>query len=298
MWRIIDISGDGYYLSVKNDNLSILKDNKEVLHACFADINSIICSGNNIVYTNAVIQKCLENKIPLTFCNKSHLPTGMLIPTFSINEYGQRLQIQIKASVPLKKQIWRQIIKEKLKNQSLCLKNFDIIDVSKKLLELSNEVKSGDSTCREGIGARFYFSSLFNNFNRDNNKTDILNSALNYGYIVVRNCLARAIVSSGLNPALGVFHSNNHNPFCLADDLIEPLRPIVDYQIKNNINDFLSEKELNSKLKKILVSIVDSNLYFDFETCKFTFALQKYVQSYFYCLNKKTDKICFPKIFK
>ena len=70
MWRIIDISGDGYYLSVKNDNLSILKDNKEVLHACFADINSIICSGNNIVYTNAVIQKCLENKIPLTFLIK------------------------------------------------------------------------------------------------------------------------------------------------------------------------------------------------------------------------------------
>lgn len=298
MWRIIDISGDGYYVCVQNENLSILKEQKEVLHASFADIHSIVFHGNNIVYTNNAIQKCLENKIPIIFCDKSHLPFGLLLPNCVTIEYGQKLNVQINTSQPLKKQAWKQIIIEKLINQSLCLKQFGKEDSSNKIIQFSKEVKSGDSTFREGVSAKIYFSSLFDNFTRDKNKTDILNISLNYGYIVLRSSIARAIVSSGLNPAIGIFHSQNHNPFCLVDDLMEPFRPIVDYQIKQHINEFLTEQELTPNLKRLLVLITETDLYLNNTECKFTFALQKYIQSYLNYVSKYEEKINFPKIFK
>ena len=54
---------------------------------------------------------------------------------------------------------------------------------------------------------------------------------LNYGYAIMRAVVARAIVGSGLHPALGLHHHNQYNGLCLADDLMEPFRPWVDFQV-------------------------------------------------------------------
>ncbi|MCA6084955.1 type II CRISPR-associated endonuclease Cas1 [Candidatus Endomicrobiellum agilis] len=298
MWRIIDISGDGYHICVKNNNLSVLKDNEEKLHANFLDINCVILHGNSITYTNSAIQKCIQNKIPIVFCDKTHTPAGMLLPYFNIAEYGKRLEIQLSASQPIQKQAWKQIITEKLTNQAVCLASFSKSDNKYlQLLELAKEVKTGDNTFREGIGAKVYFGELFSNFYRNNKNEDIINSSLNYGYAVLRSSIARAVVACGLNPAIGVFHSKNKNPFCLVDDLIEPLRPMVDYVIKSQYYDFIKEKILTPALKKILVSITEKNLFFENSGYSFIAGLQKYVQSYLAYISKQQGQITFPQPF-
>lgn len=298
MWRIIDISGDGYHVTVKNKNLSVLKDGEEKLHACFDDISCIVCHGNQLTYTNSALQAFMEHKIPVVFCDKTHTPKGMLMPAFCNNEYGGRIDIQINASQPLKKQAWRQVITKKLEHQSLCLLQIPRYTEGQHIYNLSKQVKSGDAGNREAIGARIYFSAVFDGFIRNANGDDILNSALNYGYAVLRSSVARSIAACGLNPALSIFHSNRHNPFALADDLMEPLRPLADWQVRSNQSLFSADKDLTPVLKKTLAEITGKKLYFKNEEFSFAPALQKYVISYFNYLKKETEFIEIPEIFK
>lgn len=300
MWRIIDINGDGYHICVKNNNLCALKDNEEKLHVNFSDISCIILYGNSITYTNSSIQKCIENEIPIIFCDKNYNPAGMLLPHFNIAEYGKRLEIQSSVTQPRQKQAWKQIVTEKLTNQATCLAFFFKKRNCKylQILEFAKEVKTGDRTFREGVGARIYFEELFDNFQRNNKNENIINSSLNYGYSILRSGIARAIVSSGLNPAISVFHSKNKNPFCLVDDLIEPLRPMVDYIIKLRFNDFVKEEALTPTLKKLLAtSITEKKLLFEDAEYSFIFGLQRYIQSYLVYISKEHEQITFPKLF-
>jgi CRISPR-associated protein Cas1 len=298
MWRVIDISGDNYFVSVKNNNLSVVQDKIEKLHCLFDDINTIILYGNNVTLTNACIQKCLEHKVPIVFCNKSYMPCGMLLSSFSTAIYGKRLQIQINASKPKIKQAWRQIITEKLKNQGKCLESFGQAQAAQKLIEMSKQVRSGDASFKEGVGARIYFENIFETFLRNSDGQDVINSALNYGYAIIRSCIARAVVSVGLNPAIGIFHSGNQNPFCLVDDLMEPIRPTIDFLIRKNLDSLKNEKDLTPTIKKLLASIIEQNLFFEDGDYAFSAGTQKYIQSYVSFLTEEEDAINIPQIFK
>jgi CRISPR-associated protein Cas1 len=297
MWKILDISGDGYHLCVKNNNFSAVKENQEKLHCLFDDINTIILYGNNITITNSCIQKCLEHKVPIVFCDKTYMPAGMLLSFWTTNIYGQRLQLQINSSKPKIKQAWQQIITSKLNNQAEVLKIFGIDKAAETIFAMAKQVRSGDASFKEGVGAKIYFENLFSNFYRSSNGRDFINSALNYGYAIVRSSMARAVVSAGFNPAIGIFHSKNHNPFCLIDDLMEPFRPIIDFMVKNKLEPFKQEKDLTPKTKKYIASIIENNLYFKDGAFNFTAGIQRYVQSYVSFLIQE-EKINFPKIFK
>ncbi|MCL1972519.1 MAG: type II CRISPR-associated endonuclease Cas1 [Endomicrobia bacterium] len=298
MWRVLDISGDNYYLCVKNNNFSVVQENQEKLHCLFEDINTIILYGNNITITNTCIQKCLEHKVPVIFCDKTYMPSGMLLSAWTTNIYGQRLQLQINTPKPKIKQAWQQIITNKLNNQAEVLKKFTAGNAANIIFDMAKQVRSGDASFKEGVGAKVYFENLFSCFYRNAKGEDIINAALNYGYAIARSSVARAVVSSGLNPAISVFHSENHNPFCLIDDLIEPFRPAVDLIVKEKEEFFRKEKELSPIAKKELASLVESNLYFEDDAYSFGAGILKYVQSYVSFLSQETDKINFPKILK
>ncbi|ACC97806.1 CRISPR-associated protein Cas1 [Elusimicrobium minutum Pei191] len=298
MWRVLDIPGDGYHLCVKNNNFSAVKDREEKLHCLFDDINSIILYGNNITISNTCIQKCLEHKVPVIFCDKTYNPAGMLLSSFTTNIYGRRLQLQINASKPQIKQAWQQIITSKLNNQAEVLKRFDTLKAAETIFNMAREVRSGDATFKEGVGAKVYFENLFNDFHRNTDDKDIINSALNYGYAIVRSSIARAVVSAGLNPAIGIFHSKNHNPFCLIDDLIEPLRPLIDFMVKNKLDVLTQEESLSPSAKKYMASVIESNLYFEDGAFNLTAGIQKYIQSYIAFLEERENRIIFPAILK
>lgn len=296
MWRIIDIGGDNYTLLCNQENFVAVKDGEEKLRVHFSDINSIVVHSYSVVITGVFIQKILEYNIPLIICDRTHNPNGFIISAFKHSEYGNRINLQINASIPLRKKAWQQIIMAKIKNQARVFCKLNRLNEYNILLNYSKEVKSGDSTNREAVASRFYFSNLFEDFKRDSNSSDIINASLNYAYAVLRSNIARAIVGSGLNPALGIFHSHKHNYFCLVDDLIEPLRPFVDFYVKRNLNKIKQFRELNPELKKLLVGVIQENYEYKGEKIDLIYLTQRYVQSYIYYLSKNIKKMDIPEL--
>jgi CRISPR-associated protein Cas1 len=296
MWRIIDISGENYSLICDHENLVALNNGQERLRAHFSDINCLIIGSYSTVLSLVLIQKLIDYNIPLLICDRFHNPAGIMLQTFKHTQYGNRLQLQISTKKPLLKKAWKQIISAKIKNQAEVLLKLNKDREYKILIGYFGSVKSGDKTNREAVSSRLYFQSLFDNFKREPESNDIINSSLNYSYAVLRSNVARAVVGAGLNPALGIFHSYKNNYFCLIDDLMEPLRPFIDLHIKRNINSIINSKDLTSDIKKILVSIMDEKFDYNNEVLDMTNVIQRYIYSYIDYLEKKINRMDIPEL--
>ena len=257
--NIIEISTDNKELSAYRGFLRIKEGGEVVSDLSFDSIHAIFVTARAVVYTNNLLQTLCEYGIPLVILGKNFMPSGILTSFVGQQKQTAIQQIQIDSSKPLQKQLWSEIVKEKIKNQSRVL---DLFDKENKIKNLWNNVLSGDTSNVEGNAARMYFPALFGkDFIRDPNKNGI-NSFLNYGYAIIRACVARFIVSAGLNPSFGIQHHNKLNPFCLVDDLMEIYRPIIDvkvYQIFNGIDD--ETKELLPEYKKEITNILHTEFY-------------------------------------
>ena len=234
--RTVDVSKPSY-LSLKNQQLLIDQEGKTVGRVPVEDLGILILEHPAITITQGVILACQKNNVALVFCDERHLPYSTLLPLSEGNQlHSKVLRQQIKISQPSKKRIWKKIVQEKIWEQGLTLKNLG--KPHQELLSLSLKVKSGDSDNLEAQAARKYWPLLMGKgFIRDF-EADGANALLNYGYSIVRAMIARALVGTGLHPALGLFHHNQYNGLALADDIMEPFRPWVDrivYDIlKNN----------------------------------------------------------------
>ena len=228
----------------------------EVGRIALDTIEAVIVYAHGITYSNNVLVKLAEQKSPLVICDSSFLPTSILIPIDSNYSQASIMDAQIEATEPTKKRLWQQIVKVKLLQQASVLKFLG--RPYKFLEELAKNVKSGDSENKEGEGARKYFLVLFGkDFIRDRNAEGV-NLLLNYGYIILRSAVARSIVASGLHPTLGLHHKNQYNPFRLADDLMEPFRPLVDMIVYKMAE--VDKLELNKENKVKLVDILSKNM--------------------------------------
>lgn len=256
MGRIIEISTDNKHLSIDRGFLIISEDKKEIGKIALDTIEAVIVYAHGITYSNNVLVKLAEQKAPLVICDKNFLPTSILIPIEGNYSQASIMDAQTQVTEPTKKRLWQQIVKTKLLQQASVLKFLD--KPYKFLGELAKSVKSGDIDNKEGEGARKYFPLLFGkDFIRDRDK-DGINTLLNYGYIILRSAIARNIVASGLHPTLGLHHKNQFNPFRLADDLMEPFRPLVDMVVFNLVKG--NKTELNKESKLILVNILSKNV--------------------------------------
>jgi CRISPR-associated protein Cas1 len=294
MWRVIDLGGSGYFLHMKHNSLLVEKDDC-VSTIPFQDIHSIICHGMGFRYSDDFFKQCLANKIPVTFCDEKHVPMGMLLPMLQHTESAIRLDTQLKASVPRKKQAWQQIISQKLLNQSKFLEITNHKKESLGLEVLANNVKSGDTTNAEAQGARIYFAVLYGQDFLRSDDNNAINSRLDYGYTIIRSAVARAVIDCGLLPSCGVFHSMKNNPFCLIDDLMEPLRPMVDslvYRITSRIG---IQDELTPKIKKDLIALTTTEVCFEGQKVEFSYGLRLYVLSYIAFISRESEKIQFPQ---
>ena len=203
---------------------------------------------------------------------------------------GETLRNQLEAGEVLKKTLWKQIIEAKIKNQAALLNK-----MGKKgsiLKPLYTNVKSGDSDNREGIAARLYWTALFGrDFIRDRNIPGI-NSLLNYGYSILRAAVTRALVSSGLFPALGIFHHHRSNAFPLSDDLMEPFRPFVDEIVFELTAQ--GETELNTATKSRLIRVLYVDTYFSKITRPLSVGLSMTMASLAKCYAKEQKKLVVP----
>lgn len=254
--RIIEISTDNRHLSTEHGFLIIEENKKEIGRIALDTIEAVIVYAHGITYSNNVLVKLAEQKSPLVICSQNFLPTSILIPIDGNYTQASIMDAQIEATEPTKKRLWQQITKTKLLQQASVLEHLG--KPYKFLQELSKEVKSGDPENKEGEGARKYFPLLFGkDFIRDRDAKGI-NLLLNYGYIILRSSVARSIIASGLHPTLGLHHKNQYNAFRLADDLIEPFRPLVDMVVYNLIQQ--QKTELNKETKSKLVNILSQNM--------------------------------------
>jgi len=242
-------------LSVKNLQLIYkLEDEPATVSIPLEDITVIVIETNQANITTAFLSKCAENNIVLFSCDKYHIPNGSFLPFHQHSRLSQIAHIQVAMKLPLRKQLWQKIITQKIANQSKLLDYFDKNNTQIKLL--INKVKSGDSENLEAFVAKKYWGLLFDKFVRKQKKEDSRNIALNYGYAIVRGAIARSLVTYGLLPTFGVFHKSELNAYNLADDMIEPLRPMVDMIVKKLEQKNELDGHLGTSIKSTLLNVL------------------------------------------
>ena len=238
-------------LSIKNGLLSIVREEKEEVLKAFEDIQTILIDHHSVSLTIPLLNRLSEEQIAVVFCNERHFPQSMLMDLETNSLQTKYYRKQIEASLPMKKQIWKQVVEAKIRNQSRLLNElFQCGDVLQKYYA---NVKSGDSTNREGVAANCYWKKLLGkDFIRDRFGYEP-NNLLNYGYALLRSAMARALMDSGLMPTLGVFHRNYFNSFPLADDIMEPYRPFVDRKVMELY--LAGKKEVDKEFKLAMLSL-------------------------------------------
>lgn len=288
--------GNPAYLSTKNDQLvvSFPDEDREQKTIPIEDLGYIVLEHPQITITTGLIRKLVDNKTAVITCNAQHLPTGFLQPLQGHSEQTERYRHQLNASIPLKKNLWQQTVTAKIENQALHFKKLG--KNPKRLERYAKEVKTADHDNQEALAAAFYFQNLFDlpDFSR-NQKGIAPNGLLNYGYAILRAVTARAIVSSGLLPSIGIFHSNKYNAFTLADDVMEPYRPFVDHIVWEMVASGEHIEEVSTDLKAQLLMIPAMDVFIDGKNSPLMNAMSRTTNSLWECFYGSSRKILYPK---
>lgn len=263
------------------------------------DIGILILDNKQITITHGLIAKLLENNVSIVTCNETHHPTGLMLNLDGHTLQSARCKSQIEASEPLKKQLWQQTIKSKIANQAAHLKSRGV--ETGNMMRWEDEVKSGDTENHEARAAAYYWKNIFTNI--DPQFVDFVreregsypNNLLNYGYAILRAVVARSIVGAGLLPLLGIHHRNQYNDYCLADDLMEPFRPLVDSIVYQTIIDYPNEREISVEIKKRLLQIPAMDIYIDGVKSPLMVGIQKTSYSLHKCFEGEIRKIIYPQ---
>lgn len=261
------------------------------------DIGIVILDHQQIVITQALIAKLLANNAALITCNHTHHPTGLLLNLEGHSLQSQRFQAQVEASLPLKKNLWQQCVQAKISNQAALLeKQGQDVDNMKRW---AAQVKSGDPDNYEGRASAWYWSRIFSthieNFTRHRNG-EAPNALLNYAYAIIRATVARALVGSGLLPTLGIFHRNQYNAYCLADDMMEAYRPFADQIVLEFVKENGPVNELTTDIKKKLLQLPAIDVRMGGETSPLMNATHRSSASLARCFLGETRKLLFPEL--
>lgn len=263
--RTLEISREPAHLAVRNEQLLLKRDGEVVGQAPCEDLGVVVVDHPQTTYTHQALAKLAESGAAVVLCGRDHLPAAMLLPLVQHSQVVWRLNDQLSASKPLHKRLWKQLVVAKVLGQA---RNIDPrLPAHKKLIALAAEVRSGDPMNIEAQAAKVYWRNWLNvvdpnlleteSFRRDTNGSG-LNSFLNYGYAILRAAIGRAIVAAGLQPSLGIHHHNRSNAFCLADDLIEPFRPIVDDRVREMARQ--GHEQLTQPAKAELLNLLTTSM--------------------------------------
>jgi CRISPR-associated protein Cas1 len=299
--RTVEISQEPFHLTVRDRQLLLLAKEREPKRLPTApgnlrtsipceDVGVLLVDHGGCTYTHAALAELVENDAAVILCGRDHLPTGILLPLTNHTQVVWRIDDQINLRPPLRKQLWRQIVQAKIRGQASNFPSDHAMHTQ--LMALSRRVRSGDPDNMEARAARAYWIAFFgSSFRRDPDRQDV-NRLLNYGYTVLRAAVARAIVGAGLLPMLGLHHRNRSNAFCLADDLVEPLRPLVDDAARHLAD--AGQLELQPHTKRTLLEILTAEV----RTADFKgplmVALHRYVASFARCLEARKADLDIP----
>ncbi|MGL6225117.1 MAG: type II CRISPR-associated endonuclease Cas1 [Thermoguttaceae bacterium] len=233
--QILDFSRNPARLRMRLRQLIIEPKDAPPQTVPFEDIAVLLISHPQVTLSQSVLENIAESGCVLIACNRKSLPVGMFLPLTGHHQPSRRIQLQINAPQPLLKRAWQQIIQAKISAQGTLLRQLFGTDVG--LLGIAGRVKSGDTGNLEAQAARRYWKQLFAGYDflRNPDGDDTINLRLNFGYGVLRGIVARAVCATGFNPTIGLHHHNQYNAYCLADDLMEPFRPLVDRVVREQL---------------------------------------------------------------
>ena len=301
--RIIEISQAKTYLSVKYGQLIIRQDGEQVSSIPCEDIGVLLVDHQGVTYTHSVFTELLQCGAAVVLCGGDHHPTGMLLPIESNSVQTERFRQQIEAKEPVKKRLWKQIVKAKIKHQAKVVGKDS--DVYRTLMALRDRVRSGDPDNIEAQASRKFWpvylqdvvstSSAQVQFRRNIDGAPP-NNMLNYGYMVMRASVARALCSAGLLPSLGVHHRNRYNAFCLADDLLEPFRGFVESKVRDIYLDIGPVDELEQSTKARLLEVLYEEVSIAGFKGPLMVGLHRTMASLQRCFSGEQKKIDLPEI--
>lgn len=253
--RIVEISSARTHLSVRHSQLLIRENGAELSRIPCEDIGVLLVDHQGTSYTHCVFTELLESGAAVVLCGGNHHPAGMLLPIESNTLQTERFRVQIEAKQAVKKRLWQQIVRSKIKHQAKLVGKDS--EIYKALLALRDSVRSGDPSNVEAQASRKFWPAYLQDtqFHRNINGPPP-NNMLNYGYMVVRAAVARALCSAGLLPCLGIHHHNRYNAFCLADDMVEPFRGFVEAKVRQICEEQEVPDELDQATKAKLLEVL------------------------------------------
>ena len=281
------------YLSVRDKQLIIKRESAEDVSVPIEDLGFLILDNEQITVTKPALTSLLENNTSVILTDEKHMPSGMMMPLSGNTLQGERFRHQINSSMPLKKRLWQQIIKIKIKNQGRLLHSLGLKDIY--LKRLIPKVKSDDSANMESIAAKYFWKHFITipGFRRER-FGDPPNNLLNYGYAILRAVIARSLIGSGLLPTIGIHHKNRYNAYPLADDIMEPYRPFVDDVVLQLSAVTKNENELTPEVKRELLSIPQIGVIMDGEKSPLLIAASKTSSSLYKCFSGESKHIAYP----
>lgn len=285
--------GSKCHLTTKHEQIVIKTDSRETT-VPIEDVGFVVIEHQESYVSMPLLAKLSENNVAVIFCDKKHMPVSMLLNLDSHHLQQELFRNQIQASEPLKKQLWQQVVKKKIENQSVLLQK--VGQENTPLNYYASKVLSGDTDNREGAAAAYYWKHLFAFKFKRERFGEFPNLFLNYGYIVLRAAVARALAGSGLLCTLGIHHHNKYNAFCLADDIMEPYRPLVDAKVLEVLKNY-DEKELKTPIKAELLKVLTETVYFKDNKSPLMVALATTASSLQQCFLGKRKKLSYPDLW-
>ena len=254
--KTVEFSTPGTRLSVAHRQLVVERPDLPKVTLPIEDLGVVIVDDIRATYTQSVFLSLLETGATVLVTGRDHLPAGMMLPLDAHHVQTERHRAQVKTSAPVRKRAWQTIVRAKIVQQAAVLSHFTGSHGG--LAPMARRVRSGDPDNLEAQAAQRYWPRLFGKTFRRDREAEGVNALLNYGYAVVRAAVARSVVAAGLIPSLGVHHRHRNNPFCLADDLLEPYRPYVDWRVRQMASidtqsaPDLSDRETRAELLTLL----------------------------------------------
>lgn len=304
--------GNPTYLSLRMNQLVIklpevekqndLPENfrkESVITRPIEDIGLVVLDHKQITITQGVLEALLENNCAVITCDSHRMPVGLMLPLCGNSIQSERFRHQIAASLPLKKQLWQQTVKAKIDNQAKVLSLCTSAE-TKCMQKWSADVKSGDSDNLEARAAAYYWKNLFSSvagledFTRGREGIEP-NNLLNYGYAILRAVVARALVSSGMLPTLGIHHHNRYNAYCLADDIMEPYRPYIDELVYRIVREKgVNRLSLTKDVKSRLLSIPTIEVIIDGKRSPLMVGMSQTTASLYKCFAGELRRVAYP----
>ncbi len=273
--RIVDIASDGRHLAVDRGFMTVSKDGEEIGRIAIDEIAAVIVHAHSVTYSNNLFVRLARQGAPVVLCGANHSPASVLWSIEGHHAQGARMRAQLSAGRPLQKRLWQLVVQSKIRMQAATLTANGIEAVG--FAFLARQVKSGDSANIEAQAARRYWPLMMGADFRRDTAAEGANALLNYGYTIIRSTVARAIIASGLHPTVGIFHQNRQNAFALADDLVEPFRPVVDHFVRKLLDDDV--EQVTPAAKAALVKLIAFDLVVKGERSPLSFAAIRLARS-------------------